>query len=204
MPQGWDDWRAEITDGDVDYTDFQLADSQGTARRSRPPTSQYSTSLLGRKAVSFIQDTETNHPTQPLFLYLAPFAPHPDAVPATGDNHVYDSMTWRHRRGGAAVVNQDPVNGPSVVDRPRQQPEPHGEPANPAKKFLGTRDTEHRNEMEALLEVDRQVDEVVRALGGQATPTPCSCSPRTTASRGASTATSTRRTASSRSATGSR
>src|SRR5262249_12126543 len=176
VPQGWADWHAELTDGDVDYTDYQLADSQGNGQAvATTYTNQYSTTLLGQKAVSFIQDTQTNHPTQPLFLYLAPFAPHPDAVPATGDGHVYDSLTWRAPPAGIAPPpwNQDPVNGPTWSTDLDNNPNHMGNPPNPAtlEKFLGKKDKEHSNEMEALIEVDRQVHAVVQALGSQASNT---------------------------------
>src|SRR5262249_39944969 len=121
------------------------------------------------------QDTETNHPTQPLFLYLAPFAPHPDAVPATGDGHVYDSLTWRAPPAGIAPPswNQDPVNGPTWSTDLDNNPNHMGNPPNPPtlEKFRGKKDKEHSNEMEALIEVDRQVHAVVQALGSQASNT---------------------------------
>jgi arylsulfatase A-like enzyme len=163
VPQGWDDWHAEIAEDDVDYTEFQLADSQGNGQAVTTGYSGYSTTILGEKAVSFVQDTLTNHPTQPMFLYLAPFAPHPDAEPATGDGHVFDSMTWRAPPAGNAPPswNANPVNGPFWSTDLSN----NGDHQSNLETFLSRRDREHRNELESLVEVDRQVHAVVQALG---------------------------------------
>ena len=160
VPHGWDDWHAEITDGDVDYTDFQLADSLGNGLASAHSYSEYSTSLLGQKAVSFVQDSLANHSEQPLFLYFAPFAPHPSAVAAAGDDSTF-GFTWRHPSPGIAPNswNQDPTNGPAWSTDRTNNPDHIG------TQFLNKRDAEHRNEMESLLEVDRQVHALVQALG---------------------------------------
>src|SRR4051812_48043230 len=168
VPLGWDDWHAEITDGDVDYTDFKLADSQGNGQAVATPYSGYSTTILGQKAASFVSDSVANHPEQPLFLYFAPFAPHPDAVPATGDDHAYDGMAWRSPTTPATAPpswNQDAVNGPTWST------DLTNNPGHPQEKFFTKKDAEHRDQFEALLEVDRQVHAVVQALGGSASNT---------------------------------
>jgi N-acetylglucosamine-6-sulfatase len=160
VPEGWDDWHAEITDGDVDYTNFQLADSIGGGRAAATRYSSYSTTVLGQKAVDFVRDGLADHAGQPLFLYFAPFAPHPKAEAAAGDGPAFDSMpNWR-----PPSWNVDPTSGPTWSTETTNNP-----PLTP--KQIGHKDDEHRSEMETLLEVDRQVHAVVQALGSAAATT---------------------------------
>ncbi|MFL5798872.1 MAG: sulfatase-like hydrolase/transferase [Actinomycetota bacterium] len=160
VPEGWDDWHAEITDGDLDYTSFQLADSVGEGVAAPTAYSSYSTTMLGQKAVQFVQDSLAHHADQPMFLYLAPFAPHPKAVPAPGEEAAFASMPpWR-----PPSWNADPSNGPTWSTDTTNNP-----PLT--ARQIGHKDDEHRNEMASLLEIDRQVHAVVQALGPAASTT---------------------------------
>jgi arylsulfatase A-like enzyme len=151
MPPGWDSWHAEVTDGDVDYTDFQLNDDGAI---NSYPAPQYSTTVLGRKAVDFIGAAPAG---QPLFVYFAPFAPHPPAVAASADQHAYDSMpNWRP---------------PSWNTVEPDKPQWVRDTTSPSPTGISNKDAEHRSEMASLLEVDRQVHAIVTALGARASNT---------------------------------
>jgi N-acetylglucosamine-6-sulfatase len=162
VPPGWDDWHAEMDEGDAAYTNFTLAESigQGEATATTYPSPDYSTTVLGEKAVAFVKDALTNHPGRPLFLYYAPFAPHPAAVPAPGDEQGFDGMPdWR-----PPSWNRDPTDGPTWSTDTSNNP--FHDPATAAgAAYIADRDAEHRNEMASLLEVDRQVHAIVRTLG---------------------------------------
>jgi arylsulfatase A-like enzyme len=73
IPPGWDRWFSYQYHGA--YYDYRVND-QGVIRAFGDRPSDYSTTLLADRAVSFIRNT-----TGPLFLYVAPFAPHYPATP---------------------------------------------------------------------------------------------------------------------------
>jgi arylsulfatase A-like enzyme len=79
IPPGWDSWFAsiELKDGDP-YYNWQASDDGRRVTYGSDPAS-YSTTVFDQKALDFIQSTL---PTQPLFLYLAPHAPHYPMTPA--------------------------------------------------------------------------------------------------------------------------
>ena len=60
---------------DSGYASFR-ANEQGTVKQ----INQYSTNYLRDQAVGFLQQAETND-SQPWFLYVAPYAPHPPSTP---------------------------------------------------------------------------------------------------------------------------
>ena len=74
VPPGWDRFVALTDDGSGQYYDYILG-ANGRIVREGHRRSDYSTTLLAGKAVSFIENTNG-----PLFLYFAPHAPH-DAFP---------------------------------------------------------------------------------------------------------------------------
>lgn len=142
-PPGWDDWHAELTDGDGNYSNFELNDNGAVTAYPG-----YYAPILGQKAVDFIASTPS---TSPLFLYFAPFGPHPKAEPATGDGAAYDAMpNWR----------------PPSFDTAPSDP-PAWVLTNPAPRYIH-KDAEHRNEIEALIDIDRQIGAIVQALGPRA------------------------------------
>ncbi len=167
VPAGWDDWHAEVTDGDGNYSDFQLADSSSPGRAVLNAYPGYYGPVIQQKAVDFIADGLSNHPGQPLFLYYAPFAPHPDAVPATGDTQ-FDTMARWGREPYLASWNTEPKNGPTWL-----KPLPADNPNNPilTQTQIDRKDREQRAEMNSLADVDRQVHAIVQALGSSASQT---------------------------------
>lgn len=78
VPPGWDEWFA-IAQGhpQVRYYDFELNENGRIVRYGDP--SDYSTSVLGSKALRFVEGDG------PFFLYFAPIAPHPPSTPAPED-----------------------------------------------------------------------------------------------------------------------
>lgn len=90
VPPGWNRWF--VYAGKGKYRTYRISD-QGKLRtygkQKKKQKQQYQTDVLARKAVEFIDSTGA---TQPLFLFLAPSAPHEPATPAQ-----------RHRKTPAGV-----------------------------------------------------------------------------------------------------
>jgi arylsulfatase A-like enzyme len=85
-PPGWDRMAAfDHAHTGGAYYDYSLFVKDAHGSRTRiygSARDDYSTSVLGRYAMSFLRGTG---PEQPFFLYLAPYAPHAAVVPAPRD-----------------------------------------------------------------------------------------------------------------------
>ena len=79
VPPGWDEWFA-LADPtpQIRYYDFSLNENGTIVRYGHDPE-DYSTRVLARKAVDFVEGDG------PFFLYLAPMAPHPPSMPDPSD-----------------------------------------------------------------------------------------------------------------------
>jgi arylsulfatase A-like enzyme len=89
VPPGWDDWFSTFKDGG--YYDY-AAVADGDAMRFGHDPADYGTTVLRDRAVSFIRSTE---PSQPLFMYFAPHAPHEPAIPERRDRDAFVSESPR-------------------------------------------------------------------------------------------------------------
>ena len=91
-PPGWDYWTAfdnstKNSDGAYyDYNIFKNIDGQEAEEPHASDPTDYSTDVLSSHAHDFLT---TAPPEQPLFLYLAPFAPHGPATPAPRDLNAF-------------------------------------------------------------------------------------------------------------------
>jgi arylsulfatase A-like enzyme len=142
VPPGWDRWVAFIRSA---YRDYKLSvDGRVSAYGTAPE--DYSTDVLAREAETFIRQAEG-----PLFLYLAPAAPHGPAPPAPGDEDAFaDLPPWRPESYDEANVTDKPT---WVRALPRLD-------AAERERI----DTLRRNQYASLLALDRAVDRVLRAL----------------------------------------
>jgi arylsulfatase A-like enzyme len=143
VPPGWDEWLA-FTGVNADYHDYTMFD--GLRRHqygSRPE--DYSTDVIAGRAVSFIRGTSAQ---SPLFMVVAPYAPHNPATPAP-----------RHAGAFSAVpVPFGPsVNERNVSDKPRYV----RRQGRLAPRRLAAR---QRMRWESLLAVDDMVSRIVTAL----------------------------------------
>jgi N-acetylglucosamine-6-sulfatase len=144
-PPGWDDWHAVYGSSSSSYTHFKLVENGIVNSYSQT----YNTTVLGEKAVDFIQSTPES---QPLFLYFAPHAPHYPYQPARGDGQAYvEQPPWR----------PDSYLEPDISDKP---PFYQALPI-PDATYVANRDRDQRRQLETLIEVDRQVANIVAALG---------------------------------------
>jgi arylsulfatase A-like enzyme len=103
VPPGWDEWFSTFKDGG--YYDY-AAVADGDAMRFGHDPADYGTTVLRDRAVSFIRSTE---PSQPLFMYFAPHAPHEPAIPERRDRDAFVSESPRR------TISYDE---PDVSDKP--------------------------------------------------------------------------------------
>ncbi len=76
-PPGWNYWFAQFEGRDL-YFDWKAVEGS-QVRSYGKEASDYSTDVIARKAVRFVEDAPRS---QPLFAYVAPHAPHSPAIPA--------------------------------------------------------------------------------------------------------------------------
>jgi N-acetylglucosamine-6-sulfatase len=142
VPPGWDRWVGFVHAG---YVDHKLS-VDGSVRSFGSAPEDYSTDVLAREAEAFVRETEG-----PLFLYLAPAAPHGPAPPAPADEGAFaDLPAWRP----PSYDEADVADKPSWV---RALP-----PLDAAERERI--DALRRNQYGALLSVDRAVGSVLDAL----------------------------------------
>ena len=79
VPPGWDEWFGHLSDfEDGRYYNYWVNDNGQVFRYGAQPE-EYSTDVLTKRAVDYIQKAAGR--TEPFFLYLAPEAPHAPAIP---------------------------------------------------------------------------------------------------------------------------
>jgi arylsulfatase A-like enzyme len=144
-PPGWDDWHAMFGSASDSYQNFKLVENGVVNSYSR----SYHTTVTGQKAVQFVNSTPND---QPLFLYFTPHAPHLPFTPAKGDGHDYEGMApWR-----PPSYNEADVSDKSAFWQGQ---------AIPSADYLAKRDIDQYRQLETLKEVDRQIGNIVTALG---------------------------------------
>lgn len=83
---GWDAWHAFINDTSGSeppaYYGYSL-DDDGKSQYHGSTTADYSTNVLGSKAVDFVRTAPAD---RPYFLYFTPYGPHSPFTPAPGDS----------------------------------------------------------------------------------------------------------------------
>jgi arylsulfatase A-like enzyme len=145
IPPGWNEWDAIAQPiHEDDYYDYMLNENGKIVRYGDAP-SDYSTTVLADKAMTFIRTSR-----QPFFLYFAPVAPHVPATPAPGDE--------------ARVPAVAPILAPSY-NQADVSAEPWGTRVPPLRSGRQRKADEVRMGMyRSLLAVDRAVGDMVGAL----------------------------------------
>jgi arylsulfatase A-like enzyme len=144
VPPGWDRWVALMDLGDgTHYYDYSLS-VDGREQEYGSAPSEYQTTLMTRRAVSFIRDTPG-----PLFLWFAPSAPHPPAIAAPKDKGTFTG--WIPNR--LPDFNEEDVSDKNVWTQ-----------MLPLLSDTSKLDSLARRQMRALLGLDRAVGRLVHAL----------------------------------------
>jgi N-acetylglucosamine-6-sulfatase len=80
IPPGWTRWVSP--NGGSPYSEYNYSLNQnGTTVSYGSAPSDYLVDVLSNKAATFINNTLTNYPNKPFFLYVAPYVPHGPATP---------------------------------------------------------------------------------------------------------------------------
>jgi N-acetylglucosamine-6-sulfatase len=90
VPPGWDRWFA--TYDNKGYYDY-LATEDGIEVGFGSSPEDYGTTVIGARAADFIRSAD---PNEPVFVYVAPHAPHSPAIPGPGDEFAFSTLgPWR-------------------------------------------------------------------------------------------------------------
>lgn len=141
VPPGWDEWQVFSGDEAL-YYNYKLNEN-GSVKSYGSKPSDYSTDVLAKKAVSFVQKAQT-----PFFLYFSPKTPHNPYTPAPRHKGVYEN---------------EPVELPSNFSEADVSDKP---------KFIRTlpnvsaaKETSHmRREWELLLALDEAIEDLDQVL----------------------------------------
>ncbi len=145
-PRGWDDWIAVDSVPEEKYYDYTLNENGTLVHYGRKP-SDYSTSVLTRKAVRFLRRTRA-----PFFLYFAPTPPHLPALPAPRD---------RGSLLGLPPLSSPAVNEADLRDKPWRAF--HRRLLRPGA-LVYTEEDVRRRQLETLRALDRSVAQIVATL----------------------------------------
>jgi len=146
VPPGWTHWRAFASE--AKYYDYDLS-VDGTSIQSYGKSPEdYSTDVIAS-----IADTEIRSasPQDPLFLWIAPFAPHGPSTPAPRDVGTLDGIDpWRPPNYNEADVRDKPAYMQAM---PLLSPEDQA-----------TIDADRQHQLESLGAVDDLVESTLQAL----------------------------------------
>ena len=146
VPPGWDEWFANDGGGNRGgYYDYTVSDN-GTPSSYGSADTDYSTDVFANQADAFIRGTD---PAQPLFLELAPHAPHRPWTPAP--------------RHAVAFMDLAPWRPPNWNER-NVSDKPAWVQALPKLNRVTVHDHNRVNQYRTLLAVDDAVAEIVQAL----------------------------------------
>ncbi|HET7555540.1 MAG TPA: sulfatase [Gaiellaceae bacterium] len=143
VPPGWDHWDVFLRK--TKYYDYRLVED-GHVRTYGHDARSYSTDVLARKAVSFVQ-----HARRPFFMELTPFGPHEPATPPPRYARAFAQSTW---------TKPPSFNAADVIAKPAYMRR-HG--ALNAKEIAHA-DQFRRDQLAAGLAVDDAVGALVKAL----------------------------------------
>lgn len=147
VPPGWDEWYGS----DDGYGEFNYRlNENGTVVQHGNTPEEYLTDVLAGKAADFVARTAAGGAT-PLFLYLAPFAPHQPATPAPRYANAFPD---------AKAPRPPSYNEADVSDKPQWvQRLPLLSPQRQTEI-----DALYRKRLQSLQAVDDLVERVVNAL----------------------------------------
>lgn len=114
VPPGWDDWHALYSSLTSRYRNIRLSD--GGVIRLYPydesTGANYSTDVYRDKTIDAIRGTA---PDQPLFIYLAPSAPHGPAVPAARHANRRSTLAMPRPPANPAFMEEDISDKPTWI-----------------------------------------------------------------------------------------
>ena len=150
IPPGWTEWYSPNGGSPYSEFDYQLNENGKTVSYAHAD-SDYLTDVISDKTVDFIRRSVEQHPEQPFFAYVAPYAPHLPATPAPRHANTLPE---------AQAPRTNSFNEPDVSDKPAWvRNAPLLDDAQ-----IATLDDEYRKRRQSLLAVDEMVKRVVDTL----------------------------------------
>ncbi|HEY6566400.1 MAG TPA: sulfatase, partial [Actinomycetota bacterium] len=145
VPPGWDRWVAFVHSS---YYDYALTVDGTIEEHGSDPATDYSTTVLGDAAASFVRSAPSD---QPLFVEFAPAAPHDPAIVEPGFERAFpDLAPWRP----PSFDEVDVTDKPAYVQRfPRM-----------TAGSMARLDAFRRRQFQTLQSVDAQVGRLLDAL----------------------------------------
>lgn len=147
VPPGWTRFDATLIGGQTanwfDFIVVRGASGETSSVGAVSRTQTYITDYYRDQALQFLRD----HPVEPFFLYLAPWAPHLVATPAPEDVDLFPEYVHRGRGYGET----------DLTDKPQWVQDEAAEYA----VNISTWDEKHRAQLRSLQAVDRMVEAVV-------------------------------------------
>lgn len=150
VPPGWDEWYAGTTGTPYRGFEYELNENGSTVHYGSQPA-DYLTDVIAAKAEDFIRRSVANDPGQPLFAYIAPYAPHSPATPAPRHAALFPE---------ARAPRTASFNEADVSDKPAWVQALPLLSADEIKRM----DKLYRNKLQALQAVDELVERIVGVL----------------------------------------
>jgi N-acetylglucosamine-6-sulfatase len=145
VPPGWDRWVSFVHSS---YYDYDLTVDGNVEEHGADPATDYSTTVLGDAATSFVRSAPSD---QPLFVEFAPAAPHDPAIAEPRyERTLRDLVPWRPSSFDELDVSDKPT---SIQRLPRLTPE--------VQAWI---DGFRRRQLQTLRSVDDQVGHLLEAL----------------------------------------
>jgi arylsulfatase A-like enzyme len=148
-PPGWDDWFAFLQP--IRYYDYDVNDN-GTPTHFGTTDEDYSTDVLSRETVQFIDDSVTAD--EPFFAYVAPKAPHGSFRPVPGHETDFDGATAPR---SPSFDEKDVSDKPPWIQRLRRLTDAD----------IATVNKTYERRLESLQSVDDLVEAVVGKLSDE-------------------------------------
>ncbi|MBI2064819.1 MAG: sulfatase [Candidatus Yanofskybacteria bacterium] len=149
LPPGWDKWLAWISGTGDRFYNYSVVDD-GVVIKYGSTENDYSTSVYAKKALDIINNAPSD---KPLFLMLAPNAPHAPAKVLSQDTGAYKNF-------GFTTSRSPSYNEADVNDKPKWV---RDLPLITSTKSKNA-DIFHRRQIGSLQAIDRTVKDIVDAL----------------------------------------
>jgi arylsulfatase A-like enzyme len=146
-PPGWDTWIVGADHAAYDGENYDLNEN-GVVAKYGKSRDDYLTDVIAQRAVSFLAETL---PSQPTFLFFAPYAPHAPSLPAREDRGSF---------AGATAPRDGSFNERRVKDKPRWV----RETPQLSDSRIGKIDENYRDRLETLQAADRAVGRLLDAV----------------------------------------
>lgn len=148
---GWDEWDVGVDQKFYNGYNYTLNEN-GVLKHYGKDAASYSTDVVARKGVDFIDESNARNPDQPLFLFLSSTAPHlPLPAPERYKNNAY---------ARAAMPRTPNYNESDLSDKPAWL-RISGTARSAVLPFA---EIDYRNRMGSMMAFDDMVDDVARAL----------------------------------------